>query len=185
MADAAGVAKRTVYNVFGDKEALFRGVLSVSIQTAETYAARLASIPVETTDIEAVLRKLARDLAQSIVGANVIPLRRLLIAEVRRFPEFAAEYYDRAPGLVMRTLARTFSRLDAAGLLRIPDAELAGEHFAFLTIGASLDRGLFEIEHSSVAGKRALRRADGGVRVFLRAYAPTREGVSDAAARLT
>ncbi len=73
----------------------------------------------------------------------------------------------------MRTLANTIARLHAAGALHAPDAERAGEHFAFLTIGASLDRGMFEAELGPGTAAVAHERAESGVRAFLRAYAPT------------
>ena len=176
VAAAAGVARRTVYNVYGDKEALFRVVLLQATEIAESYAERLAdaSTDLDGGGIEAVFIAMARDLADSIVGGPVIAVRRLLISEVRRFPELAADYYDRAPGLVMRTLAATIARFHAAGVLHAPDAERAGEHFAFLTIGASLDRGLFDVEPSSGAAALAHERAESGARAFLRAYAPRR-----------
>lgn len=172
IAAAAGIARRTVYNVFGDKEALFRAVLSQATQIAESYAARLADVPTDMEDVEGVLIALARDLADSIVGGPVIAVRRLLLTEVRRFPDLAADYYDRAPGLVMRTLSDTIARFHGIGVLHAPDAERAGEHFAFLTIGASLDRGMFEPELPPGAAATAHERAESGARAFLRAYAP-------------
>lgn len=174
VAVAAGIARRTVYNLYGDKEALFRAVLSQATQIAESYAARLAQVPaqVEGGDVEAVLIAMARDLADSIVGGPVTALRRLLLAEVGRFPDLAADYYERAPGLVMRTLADTIARFHSLGALHAPNAERAGEHFAFLTIGASLDRGMFEAETPSGAAAVAHERAVSGAKAFLRAYAP-------------
>lgn len=174
VAAAAGIARRTIYNVYGDKETLFRAIMLQATEIAESYAARLGDVPSEVDDgsAEAVLIALARDLADTIVEGPVIALRRLLLSEVRRFPDLAVDYYDRAPGLVMRTLSDTITRLHEAGALHAPDAERAGEHFAFLTIGASLDRGMFEIELPAGAAAVAHERAEGGARAFLRAYAP-------------
>jgi TetR/AcrR family transcriptional repressor of mexJK operon len=173
IAAAAGVAKRTVYNVFGDKESLFRAVLGEAIDTAESYAERLAAIRIDTADPEQALMEIGRDLAEAIMGSRVVPLRRLLIAEVPQFPQLAIDYYERAPGLVMRTLANTLLRFHEAGTLHVPDARCAGEHFAFLTIGASLDRQLFDVDLGPGVLERARERAEAGVRAFLRAYAQT------------
>lgn len=170
VAGSAGVSKRTVYNVFGDKEQLFRAILSEAIETAESFSNKLVTV-IDTTDAEAELRQLAHDLAQVVLGGRVIPLRRLLIAEVRRFPELAAEYYDRAPGRVMDSVAEVLRRFDERGLLRIDDANRAAEHFAFLTIGASLDRSMFDIDAGTGAGTLGDERAESGVQAFLRAYA--------------
>lgn len=183
IAAAAGVVKRTVYNVFGDKEHLFQAVLLEAIDTAESYAERLSTVRVDTSDPEGALIEIARDLAESIVGTRVVPLRRLLIAELARFPNLAADYYERAPGLVMRTLADTLRRFHDAGTLQVPDPGRAGEHFAFLTIGASLDRHLFEIDRAPDSLELARDRAETGVLVFLRAYASLPADTSDASKR--
>jgi TetR/AcrR family transcriptional regulator, mexJK operon transcriptional repressor len=156
IAAEAGVSKRTVYNIYGDKETLFRAVVDQAISIAERFSAQLAA-DIATDDLEGV----AERLVASVLSDRVIPLRRLLIGESRRFPELAREYYDRAPGLVMRTLAR---HLPTHPGLRIADPNTAAEHFAFLVLGPPLDRALFDDE---------IRPPDpkAGVAAFRRAYA--------------
>lgn len=171
IAAAAGVSKRTVYNVFDDKEQLFRAIIGDAIATAERFSAELVTTTAEATDAAAALTTLARELAASVLGGRVVPLRRLLIGEARRFPEFAVEYYERAPGRVMAAVATALRTFDERGLLRIDDAELAAEHFAFLAIGASLDRALFEAETDAAGADAAVERAERGAAAFLRAYA--------------
>ncbi|ANJ28040.1 TetR/AcrR family transcriptional regulator [Agromyces aureus] len=174
IAAEAGVSKRTVYNVFDDKEQLFRAILGGAIGTAERYAGDLAATTADAIDLEVALVDLARELAASVLGGRVVPLRRLLIGEASRFPEFAGEYYRRAPGRVITAVAAAFDALAARGLLRIDDAELAAEHFAFLAIGSSLDRALFDptADGDPDAVARAIERAEAGVEAFLRAYRP-------------
>lgn len=171
IAAAAGVSKRTVYNVFVDKEQLFRAIIGDAIATAERFSAGLATTTAEATDAAAALTTLARELAASVLGGRVVPLRRLLIGEARRFPEFALEYYERAPGRVMAAVAVALRSFADRGLLRIDDAELAAEHFAFLAIGASLDRALFESGTDAAGADAAIERAERGAAAFLRAYA--------------
>ena len=171
IAAAAGVSKRTVYNVFVDKEQLFRAIIGDAIATAERFSAGLATTTAEATDAPAALTNLARELAASVLGGRVVPLRRLLIGEARRFPEFAVEYYERAPGRVMAAVAVALRSFADRGLLRVDDAELAAEHFAFLAIGASLDRALFESGTDATGADAAVERAERGAAAFLRAYA--------------
>jgi TetR/AcrR family transcriptional repressor of mexJK operon len=171
IAAEAGVSKRTVYNVFVDKAQLFAAIIGEAIDTAERFAVELAATLAEATDAATALTSLARELAASVLGGRVVPLRRLLIGEARRFPEFAVEYYDRAPGRVMTTIAAALRRFDERGQLRIDDAELAAEHFAFLAIGASLDRALFEAQTDAAGADAATARAERGAAAFLRAYA--------------
>ena len=171
IAAAAGVSKRTVYNVFTDKEGLFRAIIGDAIATAERFSAQFAATTTETTDAAAALTTLARELAALVLSGRVVPLRRLLIGEARRFPEFAAEYYERAPGRVMAAVAEAMRAFDERGVLRIDDPDLAAEHFAFLAIGASLDRALFEPDTDAAGADAAVERAERGAAAFLRAYA--------------
>ena len=171
VAVEAGVSKRTVYNVFDDKEQLFRAIIGDAIATAERFSAELVASTAEAPDAAAALTTLAREQAASVFGGRVVPLRRLLIGEARRFPEFALDYYDRAPGLVMRSLAEALRAFDERGQLRIDDPDSAAEHFAFLAIGASLDRALFDARTDAAGVDAAVERAERGAAVFLRAYA--------------
>jgi TetR/AcrR family transcriptional regulator, mexJK operon transcriptional repressor len=171
VAAAAGVSKRTVYNVFTDKEGLFRAIIGDAIATAERFSAQFAATTTETTDAAAALTTLARELARLVLGGRVVPLRRLLIGEARRFPEFAIDYYERAPGRVMAAVAEALRAFDERGVLRINDPDLAAEHFAFLAIGASLDRALFEPDTDAAGADAAVERAERGAAAFLRAYA--------------
>jgi TetR/AcrR family transcriptional repressor of mexJK operon len=171
IAAEAGVSKRTVYNVFDDKEQLFRAIIGDAIATAERFSSELVATTSESADAATVLTALARELAASVFSGRVVPLRRLLIGEAGRFPEFAIEYYDRAPGRVMTSLAEALRVFDERGQLRVDDPESAAEHFAFLAIGASLDRALFDARTDAAGAAAAVERAERGVAVFLRAYA--------------
>ena len=65
--------------------------------------------------------------------------------------------------------AAAFAAAAERGLLAVPDPELAAEHFAFLVMGADLDRGMFtgSVERTP---EEIRARAEAGARVFLRAY---------------
>jgi TetR/AcrR family transcriptional regulator, mexJK operon transcriptional repressor len=179
VAERAGVAKRTIYNVFGDKETLFRGALRESLAHAERFAREVVDRLGECDDPVEDLRRLGRLHAQAVLGGRIVTLRRLLIREASRFPELARDYYDHAPRLVMSAIARALERYDARGQLRVPDPERAAEQFAFLVLGASLDEALFDAEGRPASAAVVEERARSGVEVFLRAHAagtPVRPG---------
>lgn len=169
IAVRAGVAKRTIYNVVGGKEELFRATLAEAIDTAERFSLEVAGPLAEVDDVEAGLRDTGRRLAQAVLGGRIVPLRRLLIGEAARFPDLAQDYYCRAPGRVMDAIAGSLRRFHERGVLLVEDVELAAEQFAFLVLGASLDRALFE-PHGAIDAGRVDARAHAGVEVFLRAY---------------
>jgi TetR/AcrR family transcriptional regulator, mexJK operon transcriptional repressor len=170
IARRAGVARRTVFNVHGDKDALFLDVLGEAVDTAERFSAAVGQSLGESTDPETDLRQTGLQLARAVLGGRIIALRRLLITEVARLPDLACDYYERAPGRVMRSLADAFTRLSERGLMQVDNPVMAAEQFAFLVMGASMDRALFEPDGSSPSVALVEARAAAGVDAFLRAY---------------
>lgn len=169
VAALANISRRTIFNVFTDKQAVFRAVLDQAIETAERYSLEVVDRLGEG-DVASELRDAATQLAQAVLGGRIVALRRLLVAEVRRFPELAASYYDRAPGRVMVGLATAFERYHKRGLLSVDHPLRAAEHFAFLVLGASLDHAMFTPDTTVVDQDLVLARAHTGVDTFLRAY---------------
>jgi TetR/AcrR family transcriptional regulator, mexJK operon transcriptional repressor len=168
VAEAAGVAKRTIYNVYGEKDALFRATILRSIEVADRFSTSLAADVRDVADPASELPDIGARLAQAVLIGPVLPLRRLLVMESGAFPDLAAEYRKRAPEAVLRALSALFTRLAARGHLRPGDPVLTSEHFAFLVMGADLDRGMFAPQHFTADEVR--RRALAGVDAFLRAY---------------
>ncbi len=173
IAHRAGVAKRTIYNVVGDKEAVFRCVLDAAIDTAERFSVEVVENLASGDDIETELRDAALQLARAVLTGRIVALRRLLIAEARRFPELAASYYQRAPGRVINGLAAALQRYDQRGELTVDEPVRAAEQFAFLVLGAALDRALFATDDTPVDEALLTERALTGVDTFVRAHRPT------------
>ena len=74
-------------------------------------------------------------LALGIVRPEVVALRRMLIGASRDFPAIGREYFDRAPGQVLRALAEGFATLTRRRILRARDAQSAAAQFAYLVAG--------------------------------------------------
>jgi TetR/AcrR family transcriptional repressor of mexJK operon len=172
IAAAAGLTKRTVYNNYPDKGALFTEVVRDVIGYAEAFARRLqdefaADLP--AARLAAMLDGLGQRLALGILRPDVIALRRLLIGEGRAFPSLAAHYFAHAPGQVMDALAAGFAGLDARQLLRVPDARLAAAQFAYLLVGEALDRAV--LTGTLPPKARIVAAARDGVTTFVARYA--------------
>src|SRR5262245_58283381 len=100
IAAQAGLTKRTLYNNYGDKDALFTQIVADVLALAEEFVRGLHegfTVGVTSTNLRTELHDLGRRLALRIIHPEVIALRRLLIGEARGFPALAAEYFDRAP----------------------------------------------------------------------------------------
>ena len=171
IAELAGLTKRTVYNNYADKDALFTQIVVDTIAFAEEFARALGdefTTGITATNLRAALDDLGQRLALGIIRPEVIALRRLLIGEGRAFPALAREYFDRAPGQVIDALASRFTYLGDAGLLRLTDAHRAAAQFAYLVAGEPLDRAMLV---GTVPSKdEVLACARDGVETFIARY---------------
>ncbi|TNM70250.1 TetR/AcrR family transcriptional regulator [Streptomyces sp. NP160] len=177
VAVEAGLAKRTVFNLYADKPSLFRAALERSVDTAERFTGQLLAHVhelAEAPDLRAGLGQLAEELALTVLAGPVVPLRRLLAREGERFPDLLADYRRRAPEAVLVALSSTFTVLAARKRLSVTSPDLAAEHFAFLVMGADLDRGMLGEPPPPAA--RIRERAAAGVDAFWRAHLPDQTG---------
>lgn len=173
IAAHAGITKRTVYNNYTDKEALFIQIVTDVIAYAEVFANGLnAELTGEMApaDLSAGLQDLARRLALAILRPEVVALRRLLIGEARAFPALATEYFERAPERVIVALASGFAHLASRGLLRMTDPRRAAEQFAYLVAGEPLDRAM--LVGTTPTPEHVTACAREGVETFLARYGP-------------
>ncbi|MGA1836146.1 TetR/AcrR family transcriptional regulator [Herbiconiux sp. 11R-BC] len=168
VAAEAGVAKRTVYNLYASKDELFRAVIERVTETAEGFMTRDAEAVIGHRPVREEIGDFAEAHARAVLAPRVLATRRLLVGESVRFPELAADYYERIPARVMRAIGRRLARYHDAGLLQVPDPDLAAEHFAFLVLGASLDRAMFD--STALAPVVVVQRARAGADAFVRAY---------------
>lgn len=171
IAAAAGLTKRTLYNNYGDKEALFTEIVTDVLGYAEEFVRRLHeefATGVTKANLRDAFHDLGRRLALGIVRSEVIALRRLLIGEARVFPTLAADYFDRAPGQVIDALADGFASLARRRLLRVSDPHRAAAQFAYLVAGEPLDRAVLVGTLPSKAHVTAC--AKDGVETFLARY---------------
>ena len=170
IAASAGVSKRTIYDYYGDKGSLF---LATMRETMESHVAEfrklLGRTLGEVTDVEAALTAFGREFALAIArSAERAAVMRLLIAEAAHFPTLREGAGTGES--VQSVLAGRLATLGAEGLLAVPDPMEAAEFFGLLVTGRVNYRswyGSVPLDDDEIA-----RLADGGVRVFLRAYRP-------------
>jgi TetR/AcrR family transcriptional repressor of mexJK operon len=175
IAAHAGVSKVTVYNHFGNKEALFNAVVGEALDQAlsGTLAEAQSHLDATTDDIRAALIVTAQCWVRGVTDASVIALRNLVSGELHRFPELGSAWRELGPGRFFPLLATVLDRLMARGQLAIPDMEVAVIHLYGLTLyphlvynsyGSTLDEGLTD------------RLITTGVDMFLTYYHPPGAG---------
>jgi len=170
VAAAAQVSKQTIYTHFANKEELLADLVLGNAERVEEFVTTMARAVDDAPDLESGIRQLARLYIRQVATAEVLRLRRLVLGEVGRFPVLARTYYERVPGRVLAALASLFTELAAQGKLRVDDPSLAAQHFAWLTLGVPLDRGMFYPIEETIRDVDLDRTADAAARVFLAAY---------------
>lgn len=170
VAAAAQISKQTIYTHFANKEELFADLVLGNAERVETFVGTMTETVRDAPDLETGVRDLARQYIGFVMRPEVLRLRRLVLGEVGRFPGLARTYYERVPGRVLDGLAALFSELAAQGRLRMKDPSLAAQHFAWLTLGIPLDRGMFYPIEDTIREVDLDRTADAAARVFLAAY---------------
>ncbi|MBV9383070.1 MAG: TetR/AcrR family transcriptional regulator [Streptosporangiaceae bacterium] len=168
IAAGAEVSKRTVYSHYGGKESLFFFVVR---RTFEALRGQIQEIVERTPwdgDVREALTACIREIALVITRSpERAALIRLVVAEAPHFPELLDLWRGRG---ITPLLAQPLAGLAAAGRLDAADPMEAAEHLSALTFG--------QISNKSLMGTVRLTEEEvdrfivGGIRVFLRAYAP-------------
>jgi TetR/AcrR family transcriptional repressor of mexJK operon len=132
IARGAGVATRTLYQHFGDKEALFREVIF-----ARDAAGAIKKPAVQDGDtlFEALLRT-ARYALEVTFRPHSIGLMRLMIAESQRFPDFMRDTAMSIFTRFERNIEKVFIELEAAGAIPPGDHSKSATLFDDLVQGS-------------------------------------------------
>ena len=89
LAEAARVARRTLYNQFSNKEEIFREMLlSVSGHLEEAFPPGIET----QGDVEEVLRLVARMILELHGRPEYLGFLRMVVADARQFPWIAEEF---------------------------------------------------------------------------------------------
>src|ERR1700733_8297177 len=113
LAEAAGVARRTLYNQFTSKEEIVREMLlRVSGQLEDAFPPGIET----QGDVEEVLRLIARMILELHGRPEYPGFLRMVVADSRQFPWIAEEFAAVMDPQTER-LARFFAPLQALGIL--------------------------------------------------------------------
>lgn len=168
IAARAKVSKRTVYNHFAGKEALFHAILELM---AETVAPVFDIAFDPARPIEPQLVELGWAEGKLLTSPAFMRIARMVVGETMRDPVLAAEWNAK---MEKCGTFRTFIAAAAeAGALRVQDPQAAGEQF----LGLIKARGFWPMIFSGepLPESEMDRIVRDSVAMFLKSYAPQGE----------
>ena len=163
LAEAAGLARRTLYNQFTSKEEIFREMLlRVSGHLEDAFPAGIET----QGDVEAVLRLVASMIMELHRRPEYLGFLRMVVADSRQFPWIAEEFAAVMDPLTER-LGRYVAHLTAMGVLECRNPTLAAHQFMGILNEFSLWPWMMGRERLAVPAEEVVEET---VRIFLRNY---------------
>ena len=121
-----GGSKRTIYNEFGNKDALFTALVT---ELADENLARFERVQDSDADLRSKLVALARSLLDIYTSRHLVGIYRVIVMEAARFPKLARSIYDRGPGRATEKVRIVLEEAQEQGALRDIDLAEAADHF--------------------------------------------------------
>lgn len=167
IAAEAGVSKVTVYNHFGDKNALFAAAVECECEKMRGHFSIDAQLA--TLDIRERLTAIGQAIVAFLSRPEMVQFERRIAAETEREPDIGGAFLRAGPWRMKAAFSALLAFAHERGELAIPDPMLAAEQFV------SMCKGMGDLERrfgASPAADDDARRIEGAVEVFLRAHAP-------------
>ncbi|WP_178128120.1 TetR/AcrR family transcriptional regulator [Nocardia cyriacigeorgica] len=169
IAARAQVAKHTIYNHFGDKEALFRELVANLSEQALTRNLAAVEILDRSGDLTMQLTETALRLAECYCDERSVALRRLLQAHMPTMPDLLDIVKGKASDRVGDALTARLAKLALTGRLNlVGEPATAAEHFGALLTAPLEARTRMGTRRISDAELHEV--AENAVATFLRAF---------------
>ena len=144
IAAVAGTTKRTIYDHFGSKDALFAEVIAfASEQFVEQLLPTADSLP---TALAEGLRRFIVQLTDLVTRPDIVRFQRLVITEAERHPQFGQVLYETAILGAERVLAEYLRARIADGQAPAQDADRTARMVLDLTVNGARVRALMAVE---------------------------------------
>ena len=167
IAEAAGMAKRTVYARYADKTVLFKAALTRAIEDWMVPIEKLRSA--ECGELETMLLRIAQLLLANVLSPGGLRLLRLSNAVSVSMPEIAAHNTRMGTEPTLAYLADLFRRRLLPADAPAPEADEAALAFLHLVVGGPASTAAWGVVLDDEAIERHTRYC---VRLFLHGTLP-------------
>ena len=128
VAQAAGTARRTLYNQFPDvKTEMFRAVAERMWKAFP--AMDIAADPVSLADPEIGLKRIGQAIGYFWGPPLAVAFLRMVIADSRRFPDLLTSFFEAGKTPAVNAVRDYITALDKSGVLEIPNTDLAAKQY--------------------------------------------------------
>ena len=163
LAEAAGLARRTLYNQFASKEEIFREMLlTMSGQLENAFPPGIET----QGDVEDVLRLVARMILELHKHPEYLGFLRMVVADARQFPWIAEEFAAVMEPQTER-LVRYLAHLTAMGILDCRNPMLAAHQLMGMLNELSLWPWMTGRESIAIPAEEVIEET---IRMFLQHY---------------
>jgi len=169
LADAVPVSKRTLYNHFRDKKALFTAVMQARCEFISQAIEKI--LLEENRDVVQMLTHMGKQFLSVVLKPEAINIYRTAITQVSHFPDMGKLFYASGPMRCKGMFADYLEKLDRQGELDIPNSKRAADVFFSMLVGRMQMRMLLGVE-KRVKQKEMDEHIDYAVRVFMRGQRP-------------
>jgi AcrR family transcriptional regulator len=166
----AGVARRTLYNQFGGKKALFDATMAQMWNHMPLDAIIAATSAVQAP--EEVLYTIGRTIARFWAPPEAVAFVRLVIWESARFPELGESFFDNGREPARRAVTEYVHRLSRKRGFRIGDPDLAAAQFIDVILGEVLLSRLVATSAPALDEERCDYVVHEAVTLFMTRYRP-------------
>lgn len=166
IAERAETTKRTLYDYFGSKEALFSEVIAHASQHFVEALPRPEDL---SEDPKQGLCQFANQVRSLVSADDAIRFERAVIAEAERHPEFGRDLYDTGVLGAEKILATYIDSQIDAGRLKAHDSRVSAQVIVDIATNSALRR-LFAAQHED-SDQLAVTALEEAVDLFISKYA--------------
>jgi AcrR family transcriptional regulator len=171
LVEAGISSKETLYRYYASKEALFIDVLSHLTMERPGFSEKLAALPTpnDLQSLRQALLQLSREILSMMYQPGYLPLVRMIIAEVPRFPQLGTLFFST---VTQRGLNIITSLLQAARAQQVI-ADIDFDAVSRMLLGGLLSYAISGLIFASEQTQSPpLERSDALIEVIMRALKP-------------